>query len=493
MEQGLEHGLSVKECQAARLARDARYDGRFFVAVSTTGIFCRPICPAIPPKEEHVTYFKLAVSALGAGFRPCLRCRPESAPDSWAWKGTESTFQRGLSMIESGFLREGRLSDLSDKLGVSDRYFRKLFKAQMGMSPKRYDLLSRLMFSKQLLHGGECSITDIAFAAGFRSVRRFNDAFKKELKLNPSQVRGRRSEIDAGLKIHLAFRPPLDWQYVCDFYETRKIYGMEMVQDGVYSRTFRFNGVEGLLSLSLHASGTAVCAHLQLAELSHLRNLVRHLRRVFDLDTDPVQIHAALLKSHPKAFQVLKNKGVRIPGCWDPFEAGIRAICGQQVRVSAGRDLVQSIVNRFGSRCSLSREKELSILFPEPETLAGADFSFLKIPKSRMEMLRLFSDFFSREDKSMQAETRVALSFPNEEAQLPDYQQLLKLKGVGPWTLQYLLMRGLSDPNQFLVKDLIIRQALEAHGMELEPKDVAPWGSYATLQIWDSKTNRSNT
>ncbi|MGF1754092.1 DNA-3-methyladenine glycosylase 2 family protein, partial [Vibrio makurazakiensis] len=242
--------LTDEECQKARLARDARFDGRFYTAVKTTGIFCRPICPASPPKEKNVEYFSNQALALQAGYRPCLRCRPDSAPTSWAWKGVETTFIRGVTLVEQGALQQGSLSNLAERLGVSDRYLRILFDKYVGVSPKKYAQYHQLMFAKQLLHNSSMSIGDIGFACGFNSIRRFNDAFKKVLKLTPTQVRNAKKETRSGNHIVLTFNGPLDWEHLLNFYRRRAIDGVEVVTDTSYQRKVIVNGSKGWFKAS---------------------------------------------------------------------------------------------------------------------------------------------------------------------------------------------------------------------------------------------------
>ncbi|EMA8958513.1 DNA-3-methyladenine glycosylase 2 family protein [Vibrio fluvialis] len=455
MDTEVDVALTPQECQRARLSRDPRFDGRFYVAVKTTGIFCRPICPANLPKEENVEYFLNQAQALQAGYRPCLRCRPDSAPSSWAWKGVETTFLRAMKLIDNGELQGQRLSELAERLGISDRYLRQLFQSHLGMSPKQYAQYHQLMFAKQLLHTSHMSITDIGFACGFNSTRRFNDAFQKVLKLTPSQVRRQSAPVTAQNRLSLAYRGPFDWAHMLAFYRLRAVDGIEQVEEDSYQRHVRINGCDGWFKATL-ASDSQLEIEFELAELTELRHLVSQLRRVFDLDADIVSIEAQLEQAAPG---LVAHSGIRIPGVWNAWEAGVRAILGQQVSIKAAIGQLNLLVATLNYNCAKPW------YFPTPQQVADADLSFLRMPQSRKDTLHRFAVFMAEQ--------------PN--APLDDW---LALKGVGPWTVNYARLRGVSDSNCFLHTDLVVKKAL-ATFPHLTPESVSPWGSYATFHCWD--------
>ncbi|QTH06688.1 DNA-3-methyladenine glycosylase 2 family protein [Vibrio fluvialis] len=455
MDTEVDVALTPQECQRARLSRDPRFDGRFYVAVKTTGIFCRPICPANLPKEENVEYFLNQAQALQAGYRPCLRCRPDSAPSSWAWKGVETTFLRAMKLIDNGELQGQRLSKLAVRLGISDRYLRQLFQSHLGMSPKQYAQYHQLMFAKQLLHTSHMSITDIGFACGFNSTRRFNDAFQKVLKLTPSQVRRQSAPVTAQNRLSLAYRGPFDWAHMLAFYRLRAVDGIEQVEEDSYQRHVRINGCDGWFKATL-ASDSQLEIEFELAELTELRHLVSQLRRVFDLDADIVSIEAQLEQTAPG---LVTHSGIRIPGVWNAWEAGVRAILGQQVSIKAAIGQLNLLVATLNYNCAKPW------YFPTPQQVADADLSFLRMPQSRKDTLHRFAVFMAEQ--------------PN--APLDDW---LALKGVGPWTVNYARLRGVSDSNCFLHTDLVVKKAL-ATFPHLTPESVSPWGSYATFHCWD--------
>ncbi|UPR59281.1 DNA-3-methyladenine glycosylase 2 family protein [Vibrio sp. ED004] len=446
--------LTSEQCHLARYARDARFDGMFFTAVKTTGIFCRPICPASPPKEENVEYFSHQAQALKAGYRPCLRCRPDSAPFSPAWKGVETTFLRALQLIDNGALNAGSIVDLANRLGISDRYLRTLFDNYIGVSPKQYSLYSQLMFAKQLLHTSSMSITDVGFASGFNSTRRFNDAFLKELKLSPSQIRRSKPSNNLSNHIQLGFHGPLDWQHLLAFYRRRMIEGIEEVGEDYYQRSVNVNGSKGWFKATL-VKDNRLDIEFELDDINQLRSLIANIRRMFDLDVDIAKVEAFFTTIDPN---LVAKSGIRIPGVWSAWEAGVRAIIGQQVSVTAAIGQLNLLVRE------LSGEDEKTY-FPTPKQIAEADVSFLRMPGSRKETLKRFAEYMV-----------------DNEAEHPS--KWIDLKGIGPWTIQYALLRGLSEPNHLLVGDLVVKKFIE-HRPAINAQSVSPWGSYATFHCWN--------
>ncbi|MBD1557519.1 DNA-3-methyladenine glycosylase 2 family protein [Vibrio sp. S9_S30] len=452
--------LSIEECQRARMARDHRFDGRFYVAVKTTGIFCRPICPANLPQEKNVMYYFDQAQALQAGYRPCLRCRPDSAPSSWAWKGVETSFQRAITLIEQGALQSGSMFDLSDRLGISDRYLRKLFDQYLGMSPKRYAQYHQLMFAKQLLHESTISISDIAFASGFNSVRRFNDAFKHLLKLTPTQVRRAEKEPSQTNHIRLGFKSPMHWKHMLGFYRMRAIEGVETIGDDFYERHFSLNGSKGWFRASV-ISNQHMQVEFELDDITQLKALVVKLRRMFDLDVNITEVEHHLTAI---ASDLIRESGIRIPGVWSPWEAGVRAILGQQVSVKAAIGQLNLLTEKLNST-DKSKGNSGIRYFPTAEQVVNADLSFLRMPNSRKETLARFAEY--------------CLNNPDA-----DPSEWIEIKGVGPWTIHYAQLRGLSLANCFLSGDLVVKKAM-VHYPDMSPDNVAPWGSYATLHCWN--------
>ncbi|GGD78963.1 AlkA N-terminal domain-containing protein [Lacimicrobium alkaliphilum] len=438
--------------QQARITRDKRFDGVFFVAVKSTGIFCRPVCPAVLPKEQNVTYYRLAEQAMGDGFRPCLRCRPDSAPGSCAWKGVDTTVERALSLLNA--FPDLSLQQIAEKLGISDRYLRGLFQQHLGLSPKRYQLYQQLLFAKQLLHQTSLSIEQVAQAAGFQSARRLQDNVRQHLQLTPRQIRGKQ-EYTRPLELKLSFRPPYNWPQVRDFLALRAVPQMEWVEQDSYARTFRLDGRQGWFHARFDETNDCFVVKLEMQPLDNLKSVTDQIRRILDLDADMPVIGTALTNSG--IAQPLLVPGLRLPGVWAPFEAGCRAILGQQVSVKAAIGLLTRLTDICGQPVDRGR------LFPLPEAIADADLSSLGMPSSRRETLRRFAHYCLQHREH-------------------DPDALLNIKGIGPWTVSYIKLRGYSQPDIWLDSDLVIKKQIANYA--LQPDQAAPWRSYLTLQLW---------
>lgn len=486
--------LDAKVCQKARLSRDPRFDGAFFTAVKTTRIYCRTICPVSPPKEENVIYFSSAVECANAGFRPCLRCRPDSAPNSPAWKGVNATLDRAIRLINEGALQQNSLPELAERLGISDRYLRKLFDKHIGMSPKAYALYQQCLFAKQLLHQTQLPITEVALASGFSSVRRFNDCFKSQLNLTPSSLRKSHSNCHNTLQLKLYYRPPYDWQYMQQLLEKRAINGLEWCGNTSYGRTFNLLGSKGCFTATHIKDKNWFDVEIALDDIKHLKNIVNNIKRILDLDVDMQSVEYDLQQSFIEGFNL--NSGIRLPGIWDVFEAGIRAILGQQISVDSARNLVEKLVVNLGHsiviksdiqsfskkstqssiktdnkpNSELSQNEQICYLFPSPQAIAESELDFFKMPGSRKQTLRNLALHF------------IASKTPN------DPNEWIKLKGIGPWTIEYAQLRGVSDPDIFLGGDLGVKKAMEQlhtqFKKEFTPEQVSPWRSYLTFQLW---------
>ena len=455
-------------CRRARLARDRRFDGEFFLAVKTTGIYCRPICPARQPAEKNVSYFRLATQAAQAGYRPCLRCRPESAPGSPAWEGTSTTVKRALTLIQEGALADGNVSDLAERLGIGERYLRKLFQSELGVSPQAVALNQRLLFAKKLLAETALPLTEVAFAAGFGSVRRFNSAVKTHFGLTPGDLRGRKALAAGGhITLQLQYRPPYDWRGVVNFLSHHAVEGVEEVSADCYRRNFQMAAGTGSLEISPMPGKDALELKLQLPDNSQLMGLVVQLRRMFDLDANPEEI-AALLQSDPVMAPLSRRSpGARSPGHWSLYESAVRAIVGQQVSTVAAR----TVLSRLARACARGEV----VTFPAAADIAALPDEHFPMPSRRRETLRtLCRQFAGRED---------AL----------DLSALSALKGVGPWTVGMVAVRGAGDPDVFPSGDLgLERTWADLTGSEGKLNDAAkrwrPWRSYAANLLWRSYT-----
>jgi AraC family transcriptional regulator of adaptative response / DNA-3-methyladenine glycosylase II len=460
--------LDPEVCRRARLSRDPRFDGEFFLAVRTTGIYCRPICPARPPAEKNVTYYRSSTQAAQAGFRPCLRCRPESAPDSAAWKGTSTTVQRALRLIQQGALNDGSLAQLAERLGIGERYLRKLFQRELGVSPQAVALNQRLLFAKKLLAETSLPITDVAFAAGFGSVRRFNSAVRTQFKLTPGDLRTqpRGSPGGTGITLQLQYRPPYDWQGIANFFSRHAIAGVETVTEQSYQRNLWLAGAPASFRVRPLRGKHALQLELQLPDHSLLLPVVTQVRRMFDLDANPAVIRDSLGQDPLLAPLLERFPGIRAPGSWSLYESSIRAIVGQQVSTAAAR----SICARLAAATS---DDPRHPVFPGAAAIAALDDSHFPMPGRRRETLRNLCEQFSGREQAL------------------DLPSLAALKGVGPWTVAMVNMRGSGDPDTFPNKDLGLEkawQAVSGGGIPLQNHSALwrPWRAYAANLLWRS-------
>lgn len=442
--------------QRARLSRDARFDGQFFVAVKTTGIFCRPICPANAPKEQNVEYFALAQLAMHAGYRPCLRCRPDSAPDSFAWKGIDTTVERAIRLLKQ--YPQLAMSSIADKLGISERYLRSLFQQKLGISPKQFQLYEQLLFAKSLLHQSTLPIEQVAQAAGFQSARRLQANMQKRLLLSPSQIRQSTAQPNQYLCLPLNFRPPYNWPQVRDFLAVRAIPNVEEVGENYYQRRFLFEGSRGQFRATYNAAAQRFDVDLKIDNISLLKALLQNIRRVLDVDADSPAIEQQLICCGFRVEQLVT--GIRIPGVWSSFEAGIRAILGQQVSVKAAMNQLGKLVSKLADEGH----------FVTPQQVAASELAFLGMPQSRRDTLRRFAQYYC------------------DHPQQSDVDAWQQLKGIGPWTVAYAKMRGQSQPDVWLNSDLVVKKQLAQLAQDaqtlIDPQQARPWRSYLTLQLW---------
>ncbi|MGO9373254.1 MAG: AlkA N-terminal domain-containing protein, partial [Syntrophobacteraceae bacterium] len=468
---------------------DPRFDGLFFVGVLSTGIYCRPICPARSPKPENIVYFPSAAAAAEAGLRPCLRCRPEAAPGSPAWNGTSATVSRAMLLTRQGALNEGSVEDLASKLGVGSRHLRRLFQTHIGASPKSLATTQKVLFAKKLLSETDLSITEIAFASGFGSIRRFNWAFSKDYGTTPSAIRRRNNSnktTESDLfqcTLTLSYRPPFDFQRMLGFFELRAIPGVEFVSEGIYRRTIRINETTGVISVTQSATGNALRLSVGLSDSRELMSIVEKVRRMFDLDANMAAIHGVLNADKLLARSVAKHPGLRLPGAWDPLEAAIRAVVGQQVSVKGARTVLGRIAANAGQRFESGDYPELTRFFPTTHELATADLKAVGMPEVRIRTMQALT----------QEVDRKRLSFV-VKGSLSDYiQQMTRIPGIGDWTAQYIAMRAMGEPDAFPAGDLGIIKALQDGDKRPTMKQIReradkwrPWRAYAAMYLWNS-------
>ena len=479
--------LDHDACYRAISVRDPRFDGRFFTAVKTTGIYCRPICPAPTPRSQNVIFFPTAAAAQEAGFRPCLRCRPETAPDLGAWRGASNTVARALALIEMGAMDNETVEGLASRVGVGERQLRRLFDKHLGASPVAVAQTRRVLLAKQLIHESALPMTEIAMAAGFGSLRRFNETFQALYGRPPTALRRAAGDdlsagADGEISLLLRYRPPYDWPAMLDFLRLRAIAGIESVERGVYRRTIGLDGVQGVVTVQ-PAEENALRATIRFVKLSALPRIIARLRRVFDLSADPDAIAIQLAKDPALAPLVAARPGLRVPGAWDGFELAVRAVLGQQITVPAAIGLAGKIVARFGE--VLRRpDGNLTHLFPEPGVLADANLAALGMPGKRAAALSAIA-------RAVAADPHIFAAGRNLDEAVA---QLRALPGIGDWTAQYIAMRHLREPDAFPAADLgLMRAMTDSAGLRPNARQLAahaeqwrPWRAYAAQHLWAS-------
>jgi AraC family transcriptional regulator of adaptative response / DNA-3-methyladenine glycosylase II len=475
-------GLDPEALNRARVSRDPRFDGKFFIAVTSTGIYCRPICPSRYAKRANVRFFGTPAAAEAAGFRPCLRCRPEAAPGTPAWLGTAAVVRRALRLINEGALDEDSVDTLANRLGIGARHLLRLFGRHVGASPIAVAQTRRLHFAVCLLEQTSLPITQIAMAAGFGSCRRFNAAFRSAYQRAPRDFRkaGRRiaARSSEDVALRLAYRPPYDWAQVCDFLATRAVPGVERVDARGYARTVACEGGHALIcvralpkvaALELRVTGAPPAALLQISTAA---------RRVFDLAADPQRIGAELARDVLIGPLVRQRPGLRIAGAWEPFECAVRAVLGQQVSVAAGRRFALRLVERAGIPIANGTDG-LTHLFPSPASLAATSLDGLGLTRSRAATLHALA--------RATLEGRVDFDAAPEEV----VAALAALPGIGPWTAQYVALRALGEPDALPSGDLVLRRLaaagaspLSVRGLEARAHQWQPWRGYAVMHLW---------
>ncbi|MEI9988394.1 MAG: AlkA N-terminal domain-containing protein [Aliidongia sp.] len=480
--------LDHDSCYRALLSRDARFDGRFFIAVTSTGIYCRPICPARPPKLENCLFMPSAAAAQAAGFRPCLRCRPEAAPELAVWRGTANTVARALRLIDEGALDDGDVETLAGRLGVGGRHLRRLFKHHLGAAPIMVAQTRRLLFAKALLADTTLPMTEVALAAGYGSLRRFNDAMRCSWDRPPSALRraAKSRPPGSGVTIRLPYHPPFDWPLLLGFLGPRAIPGVEAVEGDCYRRSIALDGRHGVVEIRPVAEAHQLEATIRFPGVGSLGTIVNRLKRQFDLDADATAIGAQLSADPLLAPMVAARPGLRVPGAWDPFELAIRAILGQQISVGAATVLAGRVAATYGEALQLedgAPPPGLTHVFPAPAALTRADPGVLRVPRARAASIAGLAAALASEPDLL------APLLPLDET----VARLCRLPGIGPWTAQYVAMRALREPDAFPSGDLGLRKAaITADGIpsikELEARSAAwrPWRAYAAIHLWFS-------
>jgi AraC family transcriptional regulator of adaptative response / DNA-3-methyladenine glycosylase II len=484
--------LDHDACYRAVSQRDARFDGRFFTGVKTTGIYCRPICPARTPLAKNVTFFPTAAAAQEAGFRPCLRCRPETAPDLGAWRGTSNTVSRALNLIELGALDDADIDALAGRLGLGERQLRRLFRQHLGASPIAVAQTRRVLLAKQLIHETRLPMAEIAFASGFGSVRRFNETFLTLFGRPPGALR-RGGGPDCptapsgAIVLLLRFQPPYDWAGMIAFLRQRAIAGIERVSADCYARSVHLEGLSGTVVVE-PGDGNALRVTVRFPKLAALPAIIARLRRVFDLGADPAAIAAHLAQDPTLAPLVKARPGLRVPGAWDGFELAIRAVLGQQITVTAAARLAGRLVAAYGRPLASAEQgttQGLTHVFPVPGILASADLAPLGMPKSRAAALSAVAAAAVADPQVFDANCGL------DDA----VKRLRAIRGVGEWTAQYIALRQLREPDAFPAADIgLMRAAADRMGRRPSSSELLdranawrPWRAYAAQHLWASE------
>jgi len=473
--------------EQARQNRDPRFDGRFFIGVLTTGIYCRPVCPVRIPRRENVQLYPSAAAAAEAGFRPCLRCRPEASPGTPAWLGSSFTVSRALQLIARGDLDDGSTASLAAQLGIGVRQLNRLFRQHIGATPKAVLQTRRLHFAKQLLDETSLPVSEVCFASGFGSIRRFNDVIRNIYGMSPSAIRQRRRrpvEINQGIDIRLNYRPPLDWRTMLKFFARRAIPGIEDVTDDTYRRSFTLADKAGYFALKFSSKEHAALLTVHYPDSSQLLNIVERVRNLFDFKADSTWIDNELAADPQLAPIVAANPGLRVPGCWDGLEIAVRAIVGQQVSVKAAATLMRRLVARVGVDYPAAASQTsgvVSKLFPDAVHLLAADLSGLGITGQRIQAIHALA----------QAVVEERLRFDGSQTTEEFCQEICRIKGIGDWTAHYIALRVLRDPDAFPHGDLILQRALAPEGETLTARKLLqlaeswrPWRAYAVMLLW---------
>ncbi len=474
-------------CFRAMAAKDARFDGLFFIAVRSTGIYCRPVCPAPPPKRQNISFYANAAAATAAGYRPCLRCRPELSPEAHA-QVREEAVRRALALIAEGALQDGSTTALAARVQLSARQLQRVFLTHVGATPHAVHATRRLLLAKQLLTETALPVTDVALAAGFNSLRRFNTAFKDGCGMPPSAIRRQKSAdkaLSGMLTLRLGYRPPLDFPLLLAFLAKRAIPGIERVNADSYERVIGSIDASSWIRVRAAAERPELLLDIGNADPHAIPDIVRRVRKMFDLDAD-LRAVAAVFDADPLLKHAIGlHPGLRVPCAWDGFELAVRAVLGQQISVAGATTLARRLVDTWGEARTDAAAMQIGLdrAFPSPQYLRDAPLESIGLPRTRAATLRALS--------AAVADGR--LSFEGGQ-RLEDFvERAVALPGIGAWTAHYIAMRALALPDAFPSGDLILQQRLGQHAgvarlteraTEARSQAWRPWRAYAVLHLW---------
>ncbi|MDO8290620.1 MAG: AlkA N-terminal domain-containing protein [Parvibaculum sp.] len=475
------------QCYRAFQAKDARFDGRVFVCVTSTGIYCRPVCPARVPKKANCIFVSSAAAAEARGFRSCLRCRPETAPGTPAWSGTEASVARALRLIEEGALDEDGVEALAARVGLGERQLRRLFLEHIGATPQVVAGNRRLLAAKQLISETDLAMADIAFAAGFQSLRRFNDAVRASYGVAPSALRRGRARLTPNdpITLRLGLRPPFNWAQMLAYLQFRAMPGVEEISADTYRRSFQLGETRGRLTVRAGTKPNTLDVAILIDEAGRtnfsapIRQIAARTRRIFDADADPAAVAAALGHDALLGPRLAQAGGIRVPGAFDGFELGVRAIIGQQVSVKGATTMAGRVVARCGEALT-NADGAITHYFPRAHVLADANLDGLGLTGGRIKTLKGFA----------RAVADGAVTFSPAASLDEKVEELCAVAGIGPWTAHYIALRAVGEPDAFPASDLGLRKAagngepISTKEMEALAEKWRPWRGYAALLLW---------
>ena len=474
--------LDADACYAAHRGRDARFDGVFFTAVKTTGIYCRPVCPARTPAAASCEFHVTASSAEAAGYRPCLRCRPELAPGTTTTSLAEALLRRVQERAMEGVTLEA----MEPELGLSMRQVRRVMLAEFGVTPVQVVQTQRLLMAKQWLHETSMPISEIALAAGFRSLRNFNACFRERYGMTPSACRGTRATTSDSVVLHVAYRAPLAWSALLDYFRSRLVPGVEEVVGDEYRRTVSIGDATGWIRVTPDSKQNALRVEASPGLMRVLGAVQTRVRRLFDLDARPDVIHERLGKDPLLAPVLKQHPGLRVGGAWDVFELAVRAVLGQQITVRAATTLSARLVERIAHHIETPFPglHRLAVTPQGVASLSVGDLCMLGLVRARAETLRSLAAFA----------TSGGFDFAPGQDHESVVAKLVALPGIGPWTAHYIAMRALRYPDAFPAADLGLRKAIgrgelvSTRAAETHSERWRPWRAYAAAALWKSLT-----
>jgi AraC family transcriptional regulator of adaptative response / DNA-3-methyladenine glycosylase II len=474
-------------CWQAVYSRDHRFDGRFFAGCSTTGIYCRPICPVSFGHPESIHWFQSAAAAEKAGFRPCRRCHPDISPGSSAWFGTWAVVSRALKLISEGALDGGNLEQLAERVGIGSRHLRRLFQQHLGASPLKVARSHRVLVARNLIVETRVPITEIAIGTGFRSIRQFNHSVRKAFGHPPTKLRRLHGTATAhdpqsGIIVQLPYRPPFDWASLIDFFRSRATPGVESVDGEVYRRSVEIAGVAGAIEVWHDPRHARLSMRVLLPGCDRLMQVVQRARRMFDLGADALHIASYLARDSRLARMVDERPGLRVPGAWNGFELSVLAILGQNLTESPREGVVDQFVKTFGDPIHIS-VPGISHLFPQPDRLAKANLESIGIPAPQAETISALA----------KAVLDGTITFDSINGVRDAVSQLNRLPGVTEEAAEYIAMRALGDPDAFSSPGLEFRKAVAVRKSHVTAEEslrvfeaYRPWRAYAAMHYWSS-------